>query len=739
MDRPLPDSPVSNKDQDMLRRWPFAREIYELIRQSPKEWCLRIGVYGRWGEGKTTVLSFIEEFARGDGNMVVWFNPWAAEDRFQLWTSFALAIEEGTRVPIPKWKKLLSYVPQIFRFGETVAGLDPDLAPIGKAFHYTANKFKKGFSIKKRDVEKLLKQVDPGNTKLIILIDDLDRSQPALVPHLLLSLRELFEFPRCAFVLGLDPSVVAESLPLNHPGWGATSEFLNKIVNFPFYLPPAQEQDLLRLVNSEIKNAHLDIDQFALGEIVDLLPKNPRKLKQFLRGLWRFKNQLERHGKDEIDWPMLLFVELMRSISFRAAGILSQDKEIWEELLQSQFSDRTTQSELIEEKIKQQEKWETRMNSLLEDDQEVKEEEKKEIKKVLQRMKDIISWEKWDNLLYWTKLCEDPTVFTWKEFNALFEKLRSDFKKEKVENLVREHASRTDLSVPIVERDLFVTAINYRERELAKASESGSHKEMAAYLKMADEALMLLRRLIWDFHGFSGQDPVLRSAEFQKLFSHFKGWAHWLNDDLYREARAKEKAILLQAAKDSDNSAIEILNNLKIWDSREYSGFFEGEGRKLAEDVAKILSPQVFVILRERFSRINGIKTLWGSDRHLVEKHYLFDGQSGFYTEDLVSYLRVLSEKAKEEQYIHANFLEFISMLEYGLSKGLGWVKREGLETLASNREVISVIWQGVLSNEPQPRILKSLREDRDKLVYYVGDEILRWPDKWDISTGKSS
>ena len=72
--------------QDQLHRRPFARNIYNFIASSNIEEALRVGIYGRWGEGKTTVLSFIKEYAKEGHHEVVWFNPWNVQDLTHLFS-----------------------------------------------------------------------------------------------------------------------------------------------------------------------------------------------------------------------------------------------------------------------------------------------------------------------------------------------------------------------------------------------------------------------------------------------------------------------------------------------------------------------------------------------------------------------------------------------------------------------------------------------------------------------------
>jgi predicted KAP-like P-loop ATPase len=53
------DKPLDSKDADKFNRYPFAKRIADTIKSRKESECLVIGIYGAWGEGKTTVLNFI--------------------------------------------------------------------------------------------------------------------------------------------------------------------------------------------------------------------------------------------------------------------------------------------------------------------------------------------------------------------------------------------------------------------------------------------------------------------------------------------------------------------------------------------------------------------------------------------------------------------------------------------------------------------------------------------------------
>jgi predicted KAP-like P-loop ATPase len=80
----MSDRPVTDLPEDLLGRWGLAKTIFDLISSADTNSALRIGVYGRWGEGKTSVLRFVEAQAKRANLPVCWFSVWSAQTQQDL-------------------------------------------------------------------------------------------------------------------------------------------------------------------------------------------------------------------------------------------------------------------------------------------------------------------------------------------------------------------------------------------------------------------------------------------------------------------------------------------------------------------------------------------------------------------------------------------------------------------------------------------------------------------------------
>jgi KAP family P-loop domain len=80
-----------------MTRWPIASAISNVIESAPSEWSTRIGLHGRRGDGKTTILNFLEVQQRKRDNIVIRYSPWGLQGEAKLWEDFAKALKDGLK------------------------------------------------------------------------------------------------------------------------------------------------------------------------------------------------------------------------------------------------------------------------------------------------------------------------------------------------------------------------------------------------------------------------------------------------------------------------------------------------------------------------------------------------------------------------------------------------------------------------------------------------------------------
>ena len=84
------DKAIENCDQDLLGRASFSRQLGKAIYEYKGKDSLVIGLFGKWGTGKTSVINMaLQEIAQlsvenADKPLVMKFAPWNYSDKDNL-------------------------------------------------------------------------------------------------------------------------------------------------------------------------------------------------------------------------------------------------------------------------------------------------------------------------------------------------------------------------------------------------------------------------------------------------------------------------------------------------------------------------------------------------------------------------------------------------------------------------------------------------------------------------------
>jgi hypothetical protein len=125
----LSDAPIFDVDEDKFDRAEFAKRIAATIGSKIDPSSIVIGLYGPWGDGKTTVLNFVQnELNRFDSVICFKFNPWRFEDESVLLTTFFETLATVLQ------RKLSTHREEI---GKTLSRYGGVLSSAGKALNST--------------------------------------------------------------------------------------------------------------------------------------------------------------------------------------------------------------------------------------------------------------------------------------------------------------------------------------------------------------------------------------------------------------------------------------------------------------------------------------------------------------------------------------------------------------------------------------------------------------------------
>src|SRR6266436_5988786 len=89
------DASQTDRGSDELDRWRLAADIVDVALTTPADWSVRIGIFAKWGEGKSTVLRFAEKILTERKNVVFSFSPWSIREWNDLWDDFGDRLSEA--------------------------------------------------------------------------------------------------------------------------------------------------------------------------------------------------------------------------------------------------------------------------------------------------------------------------------------------------------------------------------------------------------------------------------------------------------------------------------------------------------------------------------------------------------------------------------------------------------------------------------------------------------------------
>ncbi|MDP6706978.1 MAG: SUMF1/EgtB/PvdO family nonheme iron enzyme [Alphaproteobacteria bacterium] len=280
---------------------------------------LVVGLYGSWGVGKTT---FMKQIGRHLGNDVrqVWFDPWRHQfDENPVLAFLQTMIRDFDLETNAKLKKLMATV-----------GVALSASVLGKVAGLKFTEMKKiadavadeRFRIREEQVRlqqtigQVIEQVSgAGGGRIVFFIDDLDRCQPEQAFSLLEALKLYLNLPNCVYFMAVDHTVVVKAVQeRTEHDEDSTAQYLEKIVQLPFFIPPIHVENAERYVQDLTPEELADCRQ----PLIEVCGRNPRKIKQVVRTLTLYRTLAEIRGFEDYRSDVMALV-LLTQLDCRAA------------------------------------------------------------------------------------------------------------------------------------------------------------------------------------------------------------------------------------------------------------------------------------------------------------------------------------------------------------------------------------------------------------------------------------
>ncbi|MDB4584330.1 SUMF1/EgtB/PvdO family nonheme iron enzyme [Draconibacterium sp.] len=342
---------TDNRDEIAFGFKAYANAIAELIATKSNKTPFTIGISGRWGSGKTTLMKQVEKLLKdipeNDNNFrkikTVWFQAWKYKDEDEILAALLNDIfekfknEQGKLQSIkgevikqakelPKslnYRKIFSMLSKaainidITEFFKDVKADDP----VYKEFLGFYDNFEKEFD----DIlwELLGTEKDDRNAALVVFIDDLDRCPLPKIIQILETVKVFMDREGCIFVIGAAKDIIQKALKNEEKYQDEDAEkFLEKIVQVEFPLPKKTKENSDNFIG-EIKEK-LGITDDISDEDIELILKvldfNPRRIIALFNRI-SLQQSIMRRGENtiDIDFRKVLFwrvLDLYKGVFF---------------------------------------------------------------------------------------------------------------------------------------------------------------------------------------------------------------------------------------------------------------------------------------------------------------------------------------------------------------------------------------------------------------------------------------
>ncbi len=304
------DQSITCMAQDAME---WQRHIYALLRTLERaETPFVLGVYGGWGSGKTSFVNCLGDAAvRGEYSetpkyewRVVKVNPWECDTPEDAKRLIATSLWDAV-FNSAEWDDEASWKDRAWSWmrarGEAIAVVaDAGSAVLGVSKLGTAvfALFSSDASVAKRyrdhfqrDLAHFLGEREDGSftRRMMVVIDDLDRCRPEIIPEVLETVKLYLDQQGCVFVLAADPERVGQVLGKQYGADEQNAEqlgqrYLEKIVQLPFYVPRMSDEAAAGFLEqcASLLNPAVPIGEEMRSLLLDhVLQRNPRAIKRF--------------------------------------------------------------------------------------------------------------------------------------------------------------------------------------------------------------------------------------------------------------------------------------------------------------------------------------------------------------------------------------------------------------------------------------------------------------------------
>lgn len=271
----LTDRPINKAENDLLGRANFSKQLGKSICEYTGEDSLVIGLFGKWGTGKTSIINMaideIKNLTKDANNkpFIIKFSPWNYSDKDNLIRLFFQSLINNLALSKnDKLKKQIGNALNDYSWALEGLALIPiygtGLVIILKAIVQgvsTAMRKKLTLDETKEKLEDALRKAD---NKIIVIIDDIDRLSNSQIRDVFQLVKQVGDFPNIIYVLMMDREVVCRALNEVHDIDG--KEYLEKIIQVPFEIPEINKLNLQKIFLTNIEQVFIEFSKDTIDQ-----------------------------------------------------------------------------------------------------------------------------------------------------------------------------------------------------------------------------------------------------------------------------------------------------------------------------------------------------------------------------------------------------------------------------------------------------------------------------------------
>lgn len=259
IDQFLDDRPITARSSDRFNRAPFAFRLARTLAVRADPSSIVVGLYGPWGDGKTSVLEMMSEALQEYPRVIlVRFNPWHFQSQDALLRGFFATLAEAMDKSLPNRREkagdLLKRYGGLLSLASVTVGGIVQLSPGEAARNFGESLSTVSLDDLRTRIDRILEE---SERRVVVLVDDIDRLDREETHAIFKLVKLSASFRHTSYVLAFDDEVVAAALGERYGEGGIKGgrAFLEKIVQVPLNLPPADINSLRMIALEGVQKA----------------------------------------------------------------------------------------------------------------------------------------------------------------------------------------------------------------------------------------------------------------------------------------------------------------------------------------------------------------------------------------------------------------------------------------------------------------------------------------------------